>query len=63
MHIDKGDANSHQPSQSIDHVIVRDQGRVVGCDGKPIGGSIKDDPVNAYIPLSEWLTWSEWNKP
>ena len=54
----------HDPlaPQQVDHVIVRSKGKVLGRDGNPINGSIMDDPVNAHIPLSEWLQWKEWNK-
>jgi hypothetical protein len=45
------------------HVVVRVDGKVLGRDGKPIAGSIKEDPVNAHIPLSEYKTWRRWNQP
>jgi RHS repeat-associated protein len=63
VRIDEGDPDNSQPSQQVDHVIVRNGGQVIGRDGQPIGGSIKQDPTNAHIPLSEWLKWSKWNKP
>lgn len=61
VRIDQGDPGSSLPSQQVDHVVVRSEGRVVGRDGKPISSSIKDDPTSAHIPLSEWLTWTNWN--
>jgi len=63
VRVDKGDPNNSQPSQQVDHVIVRDKGVVIGRDGNPINGSIKQDPTNAHIPLSEYVNWSSWNKP
>ena len=63
VRIDQGNPNSPFPSQQVDHVIVRDNGKVIGRDGKPIRGSINEDPTNAHIPLSEWLNWSSWNTP
>jgi RHS repeat-associated protein len=63
VRIDKGDPNSPQPSQRVDHVVVRSRGKVLGRDGQPISGAIKDDPVNSHIPLSDWLKWTTWNHP
>jgi hypothetical protein len=63
VRIDQGNPASKWPTQQVDHVIVRRNGVVVGRDGRPISGSIKDNPVEAHIPLSEWLTWSEWWRP
>jgi RHS repeat-associated protein len=63
VRIDKGDPENSQPSQQVDHVVVRDKGRVIGNDGQPINGSIKQNPSQAHIPLSDWLNWSSWNKP
>lgn len=63
VRIDQGNPNSPFPSQRVDHVIVRVDGKVVGRDGKQINGSIDDDPTNAHIPFSEWKNWSSWNRP
>jgi len=63
VRIDKGSPKSPQASQRVDHVVVRAEGRVIGRNGKPISGSVKDDPVAAHIPLSEWLTWTRWFHP
>jgi hypothetical protein len=63
VRIDEGNPNSSFPSQQVDHVIVRVNGRVIGRDGQPISGTINDDPTNAHIPLSEWQTWSTWDSP
>ncbi len=63
VRIDRGNPSNSQPTQRVDHVVVRREGKVIGRDGKPIAGSIKDDPVAAHIPLSEWLRWSTWFSP
>lgn len=63
VRIDRGDPDSPFPSQRVDHVVVRDHGKVVGRDGRPIEGSIKSDAENAHIPLDEWLRWTTWNAP
>lgn len=64
VRIDKGDPSSPNPSQRVDHVVVRTDGKVLGPDGQPIppGESIKQHP-EAHIPLSEWLKWRSWNQP
>ena len=62
VRIDKGDPESKWPSQRVDHVIVRSGGKVLGRDGMPIEGSIKQDAENAHIPQSDWQNWQEWNK-
>jgi hypothetical protein len=61
VRIDKGDPSNPQPIQQGDHVVVRDHGKVIGRDGKPLEGSIKDNAAQAHIPLSEWKTWRTWN--
>lgn len=63
VRIDKGNSEVSQPIQQVDHVIVRSNGRVIGRDGKPIEGSIKDSPEQAHIPLSEYQKWKTWNSP
>lgn len=62
IRIDEGVPNSSFPSQQVDHVIVRSGGRILGPDGKPIVGSLKQNP-DAHIPLSDWLNWTSWNAP
>ncbi|MEV0105303.1 hypothetical protein AB0H42_03050 [Nocardia sp. NPDC050799] len=64
VRIDKGDPSSPNPSQRVDHVVVRTEGKVLGPDGQPIppGESIQQHP-EAHIPLSEWLKWRSWNQP
>ncbi|WP_338766818.1 hypothetical protein V7968_00365 [Nocardia vulneris] len=64
VRIDKGDPNSPNPSQRVDHVVVRSDGKVLGPDGQaiPPGSSIKDHP-EAHIPLEEWLKWKSWDHP
>lgn len=65
IRIDRAVPDSDYSSQRVDHVIVQRNGRVVGRDGKPLQGTgrIKDDPINAHIPLSQWLTWRTWYAP
>ncbi|MFI0262549.1 pre-toxin TG domain-containing protein [Streptomyces sp. NPDC017056] len=63
VRIDKGNPNNSQVIQQVDHVVINSGGKVIGRDGKPISGSIKDNPDDAHIPLSEWVKWREWNKP
>ena len=63
VRIDRGNPGNSQPSQQLDHVIVRHNGRVIGRDGSPINGSISDNPQQAHIPLVEWLQWTNWFGP
>jgi hypothetical protein len=63
VRIDRGSPGNSQPSQQPDHVIVRHNGRVIGRDGSPISGSIRDNPQQAHIPLVEWLQWTNWFGP
>lgn len=62
IRIDRGEPGSPFPSQRVDHVIVRKGGRILGPDGKPIVGSLKQNP-DAHIPLSDWLNWTSWDTP
>jgi len=62
IRIDEGNPGSSFPSQQVDHVVVRHNGRVIGPDGQPITGSLSDNP-GAHIPLSDWLKWSSWYAP
>lgn len=63
IRIDQGNPASSLTTQQVDHVVVRSGGRVIGRDGNPISGSIRDNYEMAHIPLDEWLTWSTWNAP
>jgi RHS repeat-associated protein len=63
VRIDKGNPNSGWPSQRVDHVVIRREGKVVGRDGRPIQGTIKDNAENAHIPLSEYEGWTQWDSP
>ncbi len=63
VRIDQGTPGHSMPSQRVDHVIVRRNGQVIGRDGKPISGSVRDDFENAHIPLNEYVNWSKWYAP
>ncbi|MET7339552.1 RHS repeat-associated core domain-containing protein [Nonomuraea sp. NPDC005650] len=63
VRIDKGNPKNPQPSQRQDHVVVRRNGKVIGRDGKPINGSVKNDFDNAHIPYREWKKWGKWYEP
>jgi hypothetical protein len=63
VRIDQGSPHSQWPTQQVDHVVVRRDGQVIGRDGNPITGSVKSDPHNAHIPLSDWMGWSSWDRP
>ena len=62
IRIDDGVPGSAWPRQQVDHVVVHSGGRILGPDGEPIVGSLRDNP-QAHIPLSDWLNWSSWNAP
>ena len=62
IRIDQGLPGSSFASQQVDHVVVRSGGQILGPDGKPIVGSLSQNP-QAHIPLSDWLTWSSWSTP
>ncbi|GAA2127201.1 WXG100-like domain-containing protein [Actinomadura napierensis] len=63
IRIDEGDPSNPQPAQRVDHVVVRVGGKVIGRDGQPLEGSIKQNWEQAHIPLSEWLKWGSWRSP
>jgi hypothetical protein len=62
VRIDQGSPNSSSPSQQADHVVVNSGGKILGPDGNPIAGSLKQNP-QAHIPLSDWQNWQNWNSP
>ena len=62
VRIDQGVPDSPLPYQQVDHVVVRSVERILGRDGKPIVGSLQENP-EAHIPLSDWLNWTSWNMP
>ncbi|MBP1859085.1 hypothetical protein [Rhizobium herbae] len=59
IRIDKGDPNSGNISQRVDHVIINRGGVVIGRNGQPINGYIKQDAINAHVPKSDWLGWRD----
>ncbi|MEV3925496.1 hypothetical protein [Actinomadura coerulea] len=63
IRIDEGDPNNPQPAQQVDHVVVRVNGKVIGRNGQPLEGSIKENWDQAHVPLSEWLKWDSWKSP
>jgi hypothetical protein len=63
VRVDLGDPYSPFPSQRVDHVIVQNNGRIIGRSGDPIEGSIKSNAVEAHIPLSEYMRWRSWDAP
>lgn len=62
MRIDQGNPDDSQALQQVDHVVVNKGGKVLGPDGMPIPGAIKDHP-EAHIPLTEWMKWKSWDTP
>ncbi|MBE2192560.1 MAG: hypothetical protein IAE83_00110 [Anaerolinea sp.] len=62
IRIDKGDPSNPQPSQQVDHVVIRSNGKGIGRGGVPYD-SIQDNWFDAHIPLEDWLAWQLWNKP
>lgn len=63
VRIDKGEPDISQKTQQVDHVIVRYNGKVIGRDGKPVSGSIKDHAEEVHIPLNEYRKWKNWYSP
>ena len=63
IRIDQGNPGHTLPSQQVDHVIVRYNGKVMGRDGRPIEGAIKENAEQAHIPLSEYQNWKSWYSP
>lgn len=63
IRIERGDPADPQPSQRVDRVRVVHQGKSIGRDGREIRGAVRLDPVNAHIPLSDWLQWRTWYAP
>jgi len=62
VRIDLGNPDSQFPSQQVDHVVVRSNGKILGPDGNPIVGRLAANP-QAHIPLTQWLKWPSWNSP
>ena len=63
VRIDQGNSNHSLPSQQVDHVVVRRNGQVIGRDGNPIRGTIKQNASQSHIPLSEYKNWNSWDAP
>jgi filamentous hemagglutinin len=61
VRIDKGNLNSKFTSQKVDHVVVNSNGKVLGRNGAPINGGIRENAIEAHIPLSEYVNWKKWN--
>ncbi|MER6029778.1 hypothetical protein [Streptomyces sp. NPDC001851] len=49
--------------QQVGHVVIDSGGEIIGRDGKPMTGSVKDHAEEARIPLEEWLRWKERDEP
>jgi hypothetical protein len=62
IRIDIAEPSSPWPSQQVEHVVVRSGGNVLGPDGQPVVGAIKQNP-QAHIPLEDWINWKDWNRP
>lgn len=63
VRVDRGNPKSPYTSQKVDHIVVRKDGTILGRDGKPIKGSLKNDPENGHIPASEYVKWKKWDAP
>jgi hypothetical protein len=63
VRIDAGNPENSQVIQQVDHAVVRVDGEVIGRDGLPIPGGIKDSPDLAHIPLNEYENWTTWSSP
>jgi hypothetical protein len=63
VRVDKENPQSPYLTQRTDHGVVQNCGKVLGRDGKPILGSIKENFDTSHIPLNEYQTWSKWNTP
>jgi hypothetical protein len=63
IRIDPGRAEVSMNTQRIDHVVINYNGVIIGRGGIRITDGIKSDPMNAHIPLEEWLSWQNWYSP
>lgn len=63
IRIDPGRAEVSMPTQNINHVVINYNGVIIGRNGIRITGGVKSDPMNAHVPLEEWLSWKDWNSP
>ncbi|WP_374199128.1 putative T7SS-secreted protein [Actinotalea ferrariae] len=63
VRVDEGHPSSPFPTQQIHHVVVRKDGAVLGRDGLPLTSSVAVEAERSHIPLSEWMTWSDWGTP
>jgi len=62
VRIMKGDLTKKHPTQHVDYVKINTDGKLVGLDGKLLSQGSTANLPETHIPLSEWLTWKEWNK-
>jgi RHS repeat-associated protein len=71
VRVDMGDPSVKWPTSQVDHVHVR-QGDTILRDGRRVGGNVRHVEVNGqmvpiqqedHIPLSDWLTWTNWYQP
>ncbi len=59
VRIDPADGTSFYESQSVDHVHVMNNGKIIGTEGKPVASG---DTYEAYIPLTDYVLWRTWNE-
>jgi hypothetical protein len=63
VRVDEGDPNASMPSQRVDHVVVRRNGRIVDENGEVIKDPKPSKTPEAHIPLRESLRWRHWWGP
>jgi hypothetical protein len=63
VRVDRGDPDASLPSQRVDHVVVRRNGRILDRNGDEITQTQPSRTSEAHIPLREWLRWRNWWGP